>query len=157
MPEPLDTAAAEAVTCSCLLLCEEVLVSSARPRHFVQGVISGISAAGPLAPAGPLAIYARVSNVYPGARLQIRFAHGDERSDPLFRFNVAFPDAGGDTDPLMMRTFILRVPPFALPAGGRYILSAWSGETLVNQAAVEVTFTSRGENDDTGPEDAEDE
>ena len=135
----------EALTCNCLLLCEEVLTGHARPRHMLHGVIGSIRLKEALSVIGPLAIYVRVSNVYPGADLRIEFAHGNEEADPLFSLAITFPP---EADPLAMHTFIIQMPPFAVPADGRYILRAVSNEDVVNLTPVEVRFTSGDKDDD---------
>ena len=122
----------EAPTCSCLLLCDDVVVSTAQDKHVLQGVIGSFGL--PTVPlvAGNFVAYLRVSNLYPGQRLSVRFENASS-GEILFEFEASFVS---QKDPLEVHTLVSRILPFEVKEFGRHILSAVYNGMPVAQTPV---------------------
>jgi hypothetical protein len=100
-----------------LLICDDVLVSQGKGKHFIQGVIGTIVARSFPAVIGGYVAYVRLSNVYPKAKLRIALVSADS-DDEIFAFDV---QADEKADPLGVVTLIIPIPPFTIDHPGRYI------------------------------------
>ncbi len=92
----------EAPTSSCLLLCDDVLVSQGRQKHFLQGIIGVVGVTQLPAVIGGYVAYVRLSNVYASQKVTINFEEADTQ-EVLFEFEVGFPEKG---DPLGVYTLV---------------------------------------------------
>lgn len=113
-------AASESPTCSCLILCEEVLTSVVRGKHVLHGVIGHILVPSVPARIGPFAAYVRFQNVYPNQEVRIALRK-DGDAEPVFELRG---ESTGGSNPLGLYTFIIAIPPFVVSAAGRYYLTA---------------------------------
>jgi hypothetical protein len=124
----------EAPTCSCLLLCDDVLIYTAQDKHVLQGVIGSFGLPAVPAMAGNFVAYLRVSNVYPSQRLSVRFENAAS-GEILFEFEAQFV---AEKDPLEVHTLVSRIYPFEVKEFGRHILSAVYNGMPVAQTPVYV-------------------
>lgn len=124
----------EAPTCSCLLLCDDVVISTAQDKHVLQGVIGSFGLPAVPAVAGNFVAYLRVSNVYPSQRLSVRFENAAS-GEILFEFEASFVS---QKDPLEVHTLVSRILPFEVKEFGRHILSAVYNGMPVAQTPVYV-------------------
>jgi hypothetical protein len=125
---------AEAPTSSCLVICDEVLVSVAHGKHLLQGVINEINV--PVVPIalGPFAAYIRLTNVYGGSEIRISLCKADDDED-VFAFPAKAPEV---SSPLQSHTLIIRIPPFAIEESGRYIFSASHAGVPFAQSPIQI-------------------
>ncbi|HVS73159.1 MAG TPA: hypothetical protein VHQ47_18030 [Phycisphaerae bacterium] len=133
-PDPLS----EAPTCSCLLLCDDVVISTAQDKHVLQGVIGSFGLPAVPAVAGNFVAYLRVSNVYPSQKLSVRFENASS-GEVLFEFEAQFVS---QKDPLEVHTLVSRIYPFEVKEFGRHILSAVYNGMPVAQTPVYVVEMS---------------
>ena len=106
-------------TCSCLLLCDDVIISHAHNKHVLQGVIGVLTVQKLPWVVGGFVVYMRLSNVHAKQTVKVKFSHGDS-NDVLWELVAEVIQQ----DPLQVNTLITRVPPFPLTKDGRYIVSA---------------------------------
>lgn len=125
---------AESPTSSCLVICDEVLTGVAQGKHFLQGVISGIVVASFPAIVGPFAAYIRLTNVYGGSEIKISLCKADD-DDEVFGFVAKAPEK---SDPLQSHTIIVKLPPFGIREGGRYIFSASHAGVPFAQSPIQI-------------------
>jgi len=109
-----------APTCSCLLLCEDVVVSHGTDKHMLQGVIGQITVPSLPTTLGGFVVYIRLSNVHAKQTVKVRFEHADS-GEVLWEL-VA--EVINQLDPLQVHTLIARVNAAKIEQAGRYILSA---------------------------------
>jgi hypothetical protein len=107
-------------TCSCLLLCDDVIISHAHDKHVLQGVIGMLAVPKLPAVLGGFVVYIRLSNVHAKQTVKVKFHHGD--SNEVLWELVA--EVINQLDPLQVHTLITRVPPFEVKESGRYIVTA---------------------------------
>lgn len=121
------------VTCSCLVLCDDVVISHARGKHTLAGIIGGIGVAQLGAMAGPYVAYVRLSNVHTDQRVTV----GLERPSGtlLWEFEAQLVNRN---DPLAVHTLIAHIPGFLVDEPGRHMLIARHENVPVAQAPIEV-------------------
>lgn len=136
---------AEPPTSSCLLICDDVIMSTARGKHALQGVVNGIAVRELPALVGPYVAYVRLSNVYGSQKIQLKFAHGST-DDEVFSFEAEAPE---QSDPLGVHTLILKIPQFEITADGRYLFSAVHNG--VPFASSPIVVKGPGSEDSEGP------
>ena len=134
MAKRIDPTSAEPPTSSCLLLCEDILLSPSRDKHYLHGVIGKITAPKLPATIGPFSAYVRLSNVYANQQIRIEFSHSSS-NDPIFSLQALSPQV---SDPLAVHTMILAIPPMKLKKPGRYIFSASHAGVPFATTAIEV-------------------
>jgi hypothetical protein len=113
-------ASSEPPTSSCLLICDDVLQSTATGKRIFHGIIDLIVVSSMPADIGPFAAYIRLSNVYGSQRILINLINAATDQE-VFRFEAQSPV---QSDPLATHTLILRIERFAVCEPGRYIFSA---------------------------------
>lgn len=135
--------------CNCLLLCDDVLESKGRGRHFLHGVIGRIAVAQLPAAFGPTVAYVRLHGLQEGQKMQIRFDHL-ETSDT--RLDIGF-EIGGKPDPDDVHTVMVPIPPLAVEHAGRYVLSVLHDETVILFTPIDVEVAGgRGKGPSDGNE-----
>ncbi len=130
MSHPLN----EAPTCNCILLCDDVLVSQAKGKHMLNGIIGVILVGGVPAILGGYVAYIRLSNVY-GPQLvtvNLKLARTD---DTIFEFDVKLPK---EADPLGVYTLVVPIPLFQVAELGRYTFTAWSNQLPLAQTPIMI-------------------
>jgi hypothetical protein len=140
-------AAAEAPTSSCLLLCDDVLVSYRGGKCTIQGVIDRIRVSALPAEIGPFVAYVRLSNVYRRQRLffDLMCLSTNEK---VLRINAISPKA---SNPLMTHTLVIPLPRFAVTDAGRYSFTASHGGAPFAQSLVVIETpqpTAAGDSDE---------
>jgi hypothetical protein len=130
---------AEPPTSSCLLICEDILVSPSRDKHYLQGVISKIVVPKLPVTIGPLAAYVRLSNVYGSQQIEIAFSGGGE-DKPIFSFVATSPPS---SNPLETQTIMLGLPVIKLKKPGRHVFSASHGGVPFATTNVEVILPEK--------------
>lgn len=122
MAKRLTTHQAKTVapTCSCLLLCEDVVESKATNKYVLEGVIEVVrSRAYPLH-FGPSVAFLRLSNVHGSQQFRVRLAGDEPRSRVLVEFlATSHPEA----DPSGIVTTVVSLGKFLVPKPGRYSLT----------------------------------
>lgn len=124
----------EAPTCNCALLCEDVLVSQARGKHMLHGVINVIFVPQLPSVVGPFVTYVRISNVYPNQTIHVSFERAED-GEKVFEFAAEPPER---PDQLGVYTFVVTTPPFRLEQDGRYIFSVRSDGTPLAESPISV-------------------
>jgi len=123
-------------TCSCLVLCDDVIVSHGRDKHDLRGIIGAIGVPQLPAIAGNLVVYVRLSNVHSQQRVTVSFAPADDHeADPLWEFDAQLVSRN---DPLSVHTLVTRVPPFRVERGGRYVLTVKHDGIPIAQTPVQI-------------------
>ncbi|HEV7297943.1 MAG TPA: hypothetical protein VGN72_01155 [Tepidisphaeraceae bacterium] len=130
----------EAPMNSCLLLCDDVLRSTIRGKHILQGVIGGVQLLQLPAIIGPYVAYIRWSNVYGGQKIKLNFRNEDD--DVIFGMEAKSP---AKSDPLETHTLIIRIPPFEITTPGRYLFSAEHGGSPFAQTTIVIKGPKVGE------------
>jgi hypothetical protein len=126
-------------TCNCLLLCDEVLIGQAKPKHYLQGIIGLIGVKEVPAVIGRFVAYVRISNVHGEQKISLVFEPA-KGGDSLFTVEVGLPS---QADPLGVYTLVIPVPPFVVPEAGRYMFSAYHAGIPITQSPIEIrTATS---------------
>lgn len=128
------------VTCSCLVLCDDVQVNYATAKHTLHGIIGGMVARELPMGVGPCVAYVRLSNVHSNQRVLISFEHADS-STRLWAFQAELINRN---DPLAVHTLMTRVPPFLIDRAGRYLLIASHNGVPVAQAPIEIRTPDMG-------------
>lgn len=128
------------VTCSCLVLCDDVQVNYATGKHTLHGIIGGMVARELPMGVGPCVAYVRLSNVHSNQRVQVSFEHADS-STRLWSFQAELINRN---DPLAVHTLMTRVPPFVVDRAGRYLLIASHNNVPVAQAPIEIRTPDMG-------------
>lgn len=108
-----------APTCSCLLLCEDVVVSHGSDKHMLQGVIGQIAVPTLPATIGGYVVYIRLSNVHAKQTVRVKFEHADT-GEVLWELAA---EVINQLDPLQVHTLIARLGAAKVEHSGRYILS----------------------------------
>jgi hypothetical protein len=129
----------EPPTCSCVLLCDDVIEHKSRPKHDLIGIISTLVLPGLPAIIGGQVVYIRMSNMIVGQSVSIRLHSAenlDGRDTAIFSFNGKFDQENGDR--LGVLTMILPVPMFVLEKEGRYILGVYSGNDVLATTPISV-------------------
>lgn len=108
-------------SCSCILWCDDVVVSHGHDKHRLEGIIGAISV--PLVPVNIQGgvIYLRLSNVRNNQSLKVALAPADDRREPLWEAEIEIPS---QNDPHAVRTLVARVPSFRVSEIGVYMLEA---------------------------------
>jgi hypothetical protein len=132
---------AEAPTLSCLLICDDVLMSVAGAKHMLHGVIDRIVVTELPAQIGPCVAYVRLSNVYSNQHIVLSFCRAST-DEEVFRFDAKSP---GKSDPLGTHTLILKIPGFAVEQPGRYIFSASHGGMPFAQSPITIQLIEKAE------------
>ena len=109
-------------TCSCLLLCDDVVISHAHDKHMLQGVIGALSVPKLPAVLGGFVVYIRLSNVHAMQMVSVKFRHAKDGFDDKGLWELVAQVI--QKDPLDVSTLIARVPPFQVTEAGRYIVTA---------------------------------
>lgn len=110
----------EAPTLGCILLCDDVVISQARQKHTLVGVIGGIAVKSLPATVGGYCAYIRFSNMYPGQKVLIRLEHA-ATADICFEVQADFST---QSDPLGVYTIVLPIGAFEIRHSGRYLFTA---------------------------------
>jgi len=128
----------ETPTCNCLVLCDDVVISHAKGKHTLYGIIGNI--APPSLPhiIGPFVAYIQISNIYAQQRVTVSFETGDA-GEPQWEFAAEFVSR---SDPLQVHTLVARIPPFLIEKPGRYILRA--NHEGIPLAQTPITIHDRG-------------
>ena len=134
MPKRRRKKGAVAPTVNCLLLCDDVLVSRGKDKHFLHGVIGGIGVASLPAPLGGYVAYVRFSNVHGEQKVRLTFEHAGD-GESLFEIEASFP---AQSDPLGVYTLVIPVPPFEIREAGRYMFTASHGGVPLAQSPIEI-------------------
>jgi hypothetical protein len=124
----------EAPTSSCILLCDEVIVTHAQDKHVLQGIIGVIGVPSLPAVLGGYVAYIRLSNVYGSQKVTVQFEDA-ESGATLFAFDAEFP---AQSDPLGVYTLIVRIRPFAVEKAGRYLFSVIYGGLPIASTPVMI-------------------
>jgi len=127
---------AESPTSDCLLICDDVLVSHGKDKHFLQGIIGTIIVRSLPATIGGYVAYVRLTNVYPSQSISLTFEDADSNEE-LFRFNANLPQK---SDPLGVYTLVLKIPPFGVTHPGRYIFCARHGGVPFAQSPIRIVL-----------------
>lgn len=106
-------------TCSCLLLCEDVIVSHGKDKHTLTGIIGAMAAPRFPAVLGNFVAYVRVSNVHLQQSVVVSFEAPD--GSTCWEIEAEFVNANL---PLDVYTLVARIPPFQARNPGRYMLKA---------------------------------
>jgi hypothetical protein len=131
----------EAPTSSCILLCDDVLISQGRNKHVLQGIIGVIGVATLPAVLGGYVAYIRLSNVYGSQQVTVQLEDA-ETSGVLFAFDAAFP---AQSDPLGVYTLVVPIRPFAVEKVGRYLFSVIYGGVPIASTPVLIIQPSAEE------------
>jgi hypothetical protein len=121
--------------CSCLVLCDDVVVSHAIAKHNLLGVVGGLVVSGFPGPVQPLVVYVRLSNVHGDEQVKVSFAHADDHDQPLWEFDAQLLN---QNDPLSVHTLLTPVPPFRVEKPGRHMLMVRHAGTMIAQVPVHV-------------------
>ncbi len=127
------------VTCSCLVLCDEVVQTHARDKHTLQGIIGAMVAPSIQPIAGPFVAYLRLSNVHSDERVTV--ALESPSGEKVWEFEAQLLNRN---DPLAVHTLIARIGQFRLPASGRHMLVASHDGVPVAQSPIEVRIIELG-------------
>lgn len=121
-------------TINCLLLCDDVLISQGKGKHFLQGVIGAIGVVNLPAMIGGYVAYVRFSNVHGEQKVKLSFepAAGGES---LFEIEANF---SSQSDPLGIYTLVIPVPPFLIAEAGRFMFTASHGGVPLAQSPIEI-------------------
>lgn len=126
----------EAPTSSCILLCDDVIVTHAQDKHVLQGIIGVIGVRSLPAVLGGYVAYIRLSNVYSSQKVTVQFEEADTGT-ALFAFEAGFP---AQSDPLGVYTLIVRIRPFAVEKVGRYLFSVIYGGVAIASTPVMIVL-----------------
>src|SRR5262245_21010934 len=117
----------ESPTCSCLVLCDDVVVSHGQDKHHLYGIIGALGVPSLPHIIGGFVAYARLSNVYEEQKVTVAFSHAE---DDQLLWEFAAQLVNRDT-PLAVHTLITRIPRFQIERAGRYVLAARHGGNLL--------------------------
>ena len=126
---------------SCLVICDDVLISTAQNKHLLHGVVDVVSVPQVPIRIGPFAAYIRLSNVYRDQEIQLTICTA-VTEEPVFSCSAISPES---SDPLQSHTIILQIPPFEIRETGRYIFSASHGGVPFAQSPIQINFPDHGE------------
>ncbi len=122
----------EAPTCSCALLCDDVLESK-RGKHILQGIIGAILVPQFPAPVGGYVAYIRLSNVYGSQKVMIAL-EDDGGTKIFFQGEVTIT---GSANPLDVYNVVETVPVVTIDRPGRYLFSVkYDGVSLASTPIV---------------------
>ena len=130
---------AEGPTSSCLVICDDVLLSYGKQKHFLQGVIGGILVPSLPAVIGPYVAYIRMSNVYGGQEIELDITRAGDSAE-VFQIKATSPPG---SDPLQTHTMILQIPPFQIMEVGRYIFSGTHGGVAFAQSVINIQAVAK--------------
>ncbi len=116
----------ESPTCNCIMLCDDVLVSTGKHKHTLAGVIGWIAVQEFPATIGGYVAYIRISNVYGTQSVTVSLE--DPNDSTLLEFRA---DLVGDRGPLDVHTLVVPIPPFAVKKPGRYVFLAKDRDGLL--------------------------
>jgi hypothetical protein len=108
-------------TCSCLVLCDDVIISHGRDKHQLNGIIGAMAV--PFVPSVATAgvVYVRVSNVHQHQKITVRLVRADDDHEPLWAIEAEIIN---QNKPLDVHTLVAKVPPFLVKQAGRHVLEA---------------------------------
>lgn len=132
MATPTPQGVPDLPTCNCALLCEDVLMSAARGKHILHGIVNLVVVASLPATVGPFVSYVRVSNVYGTQELTIRLVSGTDRVVFELRAQLKSPD------PLGLYNLVVPIPPFGITEAGRHMFSVLAGGEVLAQSPILV-------------------
>jgi hypothetical protein len=112
----------ESPTSSCVLLCDDVFVSTGKGKHTLSGIIGGVGVSSFPATLGGYVAYVRLSNVYSGGQKILLKLSAADTDQTLMEREEKLPH---DSDPLGVYTLVIPVPAFRVTVGGRYIFGAY--------------------------------
>jgi hypothetical protein len=115
------TTKTESPTSDCVLLCDDVLVSTGKDKHNLVGIIGTIAVAGFPAVIGGYVTYARFRNVYQGKKVTLKFSSAST-DESLFELEIPFPP---QSNPLGVYTIVLPIPQFVAKEAGNYLFGAY--------------------------------
>lgn len=108
-------------TCSCLLMCDDVVVSHGRDKHRLEGIIGTMAVPWVPHPVRGGVVYVRVSNVHQRQRITVRLGHADDDHGALWEIEAEIVNLNA---PLDVHTLVAKMPPFVVEKPGRYLLEA---------------------------------
>lgn len=108
-------------TCSCLVLCDDVVVSHAFGKHQLSGIIGAMNVPFVPHPVPGGVVYVRVSNVHGNEQLTVRLVRADNDHEPIWEIQAEIVNRN---EPLDVHTLVARVPAFEVQSAGRYLLEA---------------------------------
>ncbi len=108
-------------TCSCLVFCDDVIVSHGLGKHQLMGIIGTMHCIGEPGMVSGGVVYARLSNVHSHQKVTVEFYLADDHEKMCWKLDAQLVNPN---EPLDVHTVVARVPPFGVPKAGRYILEA---------------------------------
>ncbi len=133
MKRPAKPKKTHAPTCSCLLLCEDVVVSHASDKHNLIGIVGSIFVREVPTVVGGYVAYARTSNSHGDEKVELVIRRPSD-NEPVMRIQASFQSA----TPLSVFTLVARLPAFRIDEPGRHMFSAESGGNILAQTPVNV-------------------
>lgn len=124
-------------TCSCLVLCDDVVISHGLDKHRLDGIIGAITVPWVPHPAGGGVVYVRVSNVRQNLSLTVRLVSAED-DQPLWEIEAEILNRN---EPLHVHTLVARVPEFLVSKQGKYVLEARHKGVPI--ASVPITIRAR--------------
>jgi hypothetical protein len=123
-------------TCSCLVLCDDVVVSHARDKHQLSGIIGAMAV--PFVPSVAQAgvVYVRVSNVHQNQKITVRLVRADDDHEPLWAIEAEIVNLN---TPLDVHTLVAKVPPFLVKQAGRHVLEAVYHGVAIASVPIMIT------------------
>jgi hypothetical protein len=122
-------------TCSCLVLCDDVVISHALDKHQLSGIIGAMTVpfVPSLAPAG--VVYVRVSNVPKSQKITVRLVRADDDHEPLWAIEAEIINRN---TPLDVHTLVAKVPAFVVARTGRHVLEAMYDGTPIASVPIMI-------------------
>ena len=133
MKKPTVKKKTHAPTCSCLLLCDDVVVSHGKDKHNLMGIVGTICVRETPAVIGGFVAYARTSNSHGLEAVELVIRRPSD-NEPIMRIQAEFQ---ADT-PLNVTTLVTRIPPIKIEEPGRYMFSAESAGNILAQTPINV-------------------
>ncbi|MFI5380096.1 MAG: DUF6941 family protein [Tepidisphaerales bacterium] len=125
--------------CNCLLLCDDVLISQGKGKHFLQGVIGIVGVSSLPAMIGGYVAYIRLSDVHGSQNVTISFVNA-RTGEPVIETKADFPS---HADPLGVYTLVIPVPAFAVNEEGRYLFMVTHDGVPIAQTPVIIKAIQR--------------
>ncbi|GEM_PF-6577295 len=122
-----------APTCSCLLLCDDVVVTHAHDKHNLMGIVGSIFVRELPGHVGGFVAYARTSDLHGTEEVELVIRRPSD-NEPVMKIRATFQS---DT-PLNVQTLVARVPPLLVEEAGRYMFSAESNGSILAQTPINV-------------------
>ncbi len=107
-------------TCSCLVLCDDVVISHGRDKHRLEGIIGSMNVPFVPHPIAGSVVYVRISNVHQHEKVSVSLVRADD-NQPLWVIEAEIVNLN---EPLNVHTLVAKVPPFMVDKAGRHLLEA---------------------------------